>query len=227
MRNSSRTWLDREIAAFAKTVPAGGIVLDAGAGTQPYKVHFDHCTYEAADFEKVDKEYAKSTYVCDLAKIPVEDSRFDAVIFNQVMEHLPAPWAVLAELRRVLKPGGRIIATAPLFYEEHEKPYDFFRYTQFAWQKLMADAGFKVERLDWMEGYMGTSAYQLETMSKYLPRKPSTIAAGATGWLMWPVVMTCRTMFKALALLFYIADEKSRFTLKGFPKNYVVIAGKA
>src|SRR6185312_10746080 len=79
MRNSSRTWLFRENKKFATGLPAGSIVLDAGAGDQPYKSLLSHCIYEACDFEKVDKPYAKSTYVCDLSAIPVEDCRFDAV----------------------------------------------------------------------------------------------------------------------------------------------------
>lgn len=110
-------------------MPAGALVLDAGAGTAPYAELFSHARYESADFEKLEKEYA-STYVCDLGAIPVEDARYDAVVFNQVMEHLPEPARVLAELGRVIKPGGRMIYTGPFFYEEHEGPYDFYRYTR-------------------------------------------------------------------------------------------------
>lgn len=117
--NSSRhrLWLENE--AFASSVPAGSLVLDAGSGDAPYKPLFKHARYESADFEKVDKRYAPPTYVCDLKSIPVEDCRFDFIIFNQVMEHLPEPRLVLAELFRVLKPDGRMIYTGPLFYEEH------------------------------------------------------------------------------------------------------------
>jgi SAM-dependent methyltransferase len=201
-------------------------VLDAGAGDQPYRKCFEHCVYEAADFEKVDKVYAKSTYVCDLSKIPVEDGRFDAVIFNQVMEHLPEPSTTLAELNRVLKPNGQIICTAPFFYEEHEQPYDFYRYTQFAWRHLLNKAGFDVIRLDWMEGYFGTVAYQLETAGRYLPFKPCEIWPGVAGWLLAPLVFASRAAFKVLAEIFYRVDEKSRFTRMGFPKNYVAIARK-
>lgn len=226
MRNSSRTWLARENESFASTISDNSVVLDAGAGNQPYRRYFEHCIYEAADFEKVDKPYAKSTYVCDLAAIPVESGRFDAVMFNQVMEHLSDPSAVLAELLRVLKPGGRMICTAPLFYEEHEKPYDYYRYTQFGWQYLMKKAGFEIVRIDWMEGYFGTVAYQLETARRYLPAGPSKIAPGLLGWFSFPVVLAARTIFYFLAHLFYRIDEAKKYTEQGFPKNYVVIVRK-
>lgn len=226
MLNSSRVWLRRENETFAKKVPAGSRVLDAGAGSQPYRDLFAHCTYEAADFEKVDKPYAQSTYVCDLGAIPVEDGRFDAVAFNQVMEHLPEPLRALKELHRVLKPGGRMICTAPLFYEEHEQPYDFYRYTQFGFRHLFESAGFKVERLDWMEGYFGTVAYQLNTAAKYLPVRPSELGGGVVGLLAAPLMLVVRPVFKALAYVLYYMDMRHRVTNRGFPKNYVVIAAK-
>jgi SAM-dependent methyltransferase len=223
MRNSSRTWLRRENEAFASRIAPGSRVLDAGAGDQPYRDQFAHCVYEAADFEKVDKSYAKSTYVCDLAAIPVENEIFDAILFNQVMEHLPEPQSVLRELHRILKSGGRIICTAPLFYEEHEQPYDFYRYTQFGWRHLMEGAGFVIERLDWMEGYFGTVAYQLETASKYLPCRSQP---GLLGLAMSPILISCKLAFRWLALIFYRLDEAQRYTASGYPKNYVVIVAK-
>lgn len=223
MRNSSRTWLYRENAAFAASIPAGALVLDAGAGDQAYRPLLSHCTYEAADFHKVDKPYAESTYVCDLSAIPVEDARYDAIVFNQVLEHLAEPLSVLVELRRVLKVGGRMICTAPLFYEEHEQPYDFYRYTQFGWRHLCSKAELEIERLDWMEGYVGTVAYQLETAAKYLPDRPAQIMSGPHGYLLWPVMSGVRLLFGVIARGFYILDENMKYTRRGFPKNYVVV----
>lgn len=227
MINSSRTWLFRENKAFAELVSAGTYVLDVGAGEQPYRPLFEHCKYESADFEAVpDAPYGKSTYVCDLAKIPVESERFGAVLFNQVMEHVPEPSKVLDELFRVLKPGGKMICTAPLFYEEHQTPYDYYRYTQFAWRHLLEKAGFEVVELRWMEGYVSTVAYQMQTAAKYLPYKPSQVAPGLLGWLCAPVMIGCKALFAGLSLAFHKVDEQHRYTLKGYPKNYVVIVRK-
>ena len=176
--NSSRYRLWQENAAFAALVPDGALVLDAGAGDAPYKSLFQHARYESADFEKSNRTYVPSTYICDLQHIPTEDGRFDFIVFNQVMEHLPEPKLVLAELYRVLKPGGKMIYTGPLFYEEHEQPYDFYRYTQFGLRYLFDSAGYVIERLDWLEGYFGTVGYQLNTHGAL----PSSQAKGYRSW---------------------------------------------
>jgi len=224
--NSSRYRLWNEIAEFASLVPSGALVLDAGAGCGPYKSLFQHTQYESADFEQVDKVYTPSTYVCDLQNIPVENCRFDFIIFNQVMEHLPEPKLVLAELFRVLKPGGNMIYSGPFFYEEHEQPYDFYRFTQFGLRHLFSTTGFEVLRLDWLEGYFGTVGYQLSCMSHYLPLKPSDLSKGIIGYFLIPIMILLKTGFAGCAILFHKMETRLKYKRQGYPKNYVAIVRK-
>jgi SAM-dependent methyltransferase len=221
--NASRYWLKREMARFAATIPPGTLVLDAGAGEAPYRALLAHCRYEAADFVKVDKPYAEQTYVCDLSEIPVEDERFGCVIFNQVMEHLAEPELTLCELRRVLKPGGRLFYSAPLFYEEHEQPYDFFRYTQFGVRHLFAKAGLTVRDVQWLEGYYCTAGYQLRLMARHLPTT-ELAKLGLPGLVFCPLIMALRGLFLISSVLFQLIDARHRFTAAGHPKNYFAIA---
>ncbi len=153
-------------------------VLDAGAGKAPFRGLFDHVTYETADFGQVNKTYAQLDYVCDLTSIPVPDSSYDLVLCTQVMEHVPDPVAVLREFNRVLKPQGQAWLSAPFFYAEHEKPYDFHRFTQFAWKRMAAETGFTVQEITWLEGYYGTLACQARIGAQYLPNR----------WLAWRVM---------------------------------------
>lgn len=224
--NSSRERLQQANAAFASRIPEGALVLDAGAGRAPYRDLFKHTRYESADFEKVDKTYAPSTYVCDLKDIPVEDSRFDYIIFNQVMEHLPEPKLVLSELNRVLKPGGKMIYTGPLFYEEHEQPYDFYRYTRFGLMHLFTSTGFDVESLDWLEGYFGTVGYQLNCMARYLPLRPKDLGGGIRGIILVPVILILKLIFGGSSVLFHKLELKTKFSKLGYPKNYLAIVIK-
>ena len=78
-------------AGSRRAPSAGMLVLDAGAGRGPYKHLFAHAHYEAADFAQLSTRYAPLDYVCDLSAIPVEDGRFDRIVFNQVLEHVPEP----------------------------------------------------------------------------------------------------------------------------------------
>ena len=199
-------------------------VLDAGSGTQPYRHLFAHAHYESADLMQVEKAFAAPDYVCDLASIPVQDGRFDRVIFNQVLEHVAEPKEVLAELGRVLKPGGKIICTCPFFFEEHEVPFDYFRYTQFAHRHLFEAAGFRVLSVAWLEGWLGTVGYMLRAMARFLPFRP--VGAGFFIWLCWPLVILAKLTAFFLAGVFYRLDRHCKLTGPGFPKNYMVIAEK-
>jgi SAM-dependent methyltransferase len=223
--NSSRVHLERYNRDFAQLMQPGERVLDAGAGDAPYKQYFTHVQYESADFEQVDKPYAKSTYVCDLCdRIPVEDGRFNYIVFNQTLEHLKEPAKALTELRRVLAPGGRILCTVPFFYEEHEQPFDFFRYTQFAHRYMFAQAGFEIERLEWLEGFFGTSAYMFHVIGRNLPaRYPGSLAISV---LATPFLLLTKAASLVAAAILYRLDMVCKPTQFGFPKSYVVIARK-
>lgn len=49
----------------------------------------------------------------DGRRIPVEDGTFDAAILVDVIHHCEDPVAVLADVRRVLRPGGRLLIFEP------------------------------------------------------------------------------------------------------------------
>lgn len=54
----------------------------------------------------------------DALNLPFPDDSFDVVIISEVMEHIPDDKGVLAEMVRVLRPGGRIAITVPRYGPE-------------------------------------------------------------------------------------------------------------
>lgn len=205
--NPSRTFLESWLAGAATGQSADFRVLDAGAGSAPYRHLFSQVIYETADFAQVDKEYGDLDYICDLNDIPVADNQYDLVLCTQVLEHVPHPVSVLQELARVTRPGGQIWLSAPLFYEEHEAPYDYHRYTQFAWHQMAEEAGLDVVEVAWLEGYYTTLAYQLSMAARVLPT-----------WMM-PI----RVLFALLSGAFARLDLRTKRDEIGMCKNYRVI----
>lgn len=222
--NSSRVWLELFAKSAATAVPPGSYILDAGAGNGPYKPLFTDMHYESADFCQVDKAYGAITHVCDLAAIPVPSERYDLVLCTQVLEHVSDPKEMLAELFRVLKPGGVLYASAPLFYEEHEAPYDYFRYTRFGLRYVLESVGFQVGQLQPLEGYFGALSYQLNMASNVLRNRSSEII-DCYGLLRFLLLRTLEPIFRGLACTFARMDTRSRFRA-GICKNYTVVAQK-
>ena len=56
------------------------------------------------------------TLVADIQAIPYPDNYFDTVISLETLEHVPDPDKGLAELIRVVKPGGKIVITTPNYF---------------------------------------------------------------------------------------------------------------
>ena len=223
--NSSRAYLRDFLVRAARDIQPDSLVLDAGAGKAPYRGLFAHARYETADFLAVPgKRYAAPDYECDLSAIPVEDGRFDHVVCTQVLEHLPEPSRVLAEFHRVLKPGGRLWLTAPFFYGEHERPYDFYRYTQYGLRHLVEGAGLTVVELGWLEGYLGTLSYQARVLSRALPTDPGSWGGGLKGRLRALVAWGARRLAGFAAGRLADLDRRHKIVRLGMPKNYAVVA---
>lgn len=224
--NSSRYYLNDVMASFASETKPDMLVLDAGAGDAPYQSLFDHARYETADLKTVEKQYTDVTYQCDLTDIPVENNRFDRIVFNQVLEHVPDPAAVLTELCRVMKPGGIMLCSAPFIFDEHEQPYDFYRYTQFAYEPLFGKAGFNVDQIMWLEGYFGTFAYQLRKAGRNLPVFHPSLQGSLVGIIAMPFLLATKLFARLGAGVFSRLDLIAKIEDRGMPRNYVVLAHK-
>ena len=54
----------------------------------------------------------------DALSLPFADGEFDRVVASEVLEHIPADEAAIAELARVLRPGGSMAVTVPRWLPE-------------------------------------------------------------------------------------------------------------
>jgi SAM-dependent methyltransferase len=173
------------VAHTANTLRPGTRVLDAGAGAAPYRSLFRHCDYVTQDWpQSVHGQGTSPDVLADLHELPLGDATFDFVLCTEVLEHVSDPARVLAELRRILRPGGRLLLTTPFVLELHEEPYDFFRYTPHGLRSLVESAGLAVERVEPLTGWWSTLAHTLRhgglaTRPPERPGRTATRVAGA------------------------------------------------
>lgn len=124
-------------------LPPGARILDVGAGESPYRELFDGFTYLTNDWAGTTHQPdVPVDVVAPAHDLPLDDDSLDAVVCTQVLEHTPEPWAVLEEFARVIRPGGKVVVTAPLTWYLHELPHDYYRFTAYGLAHLLSRAGF-------------------------------------------------------------------------------------
>ncbi|MBI4902301.1 MAG: class I SAM-dependent methyltransferase [Acidobacteria bacterium] len=136
--------IEEAVGRFALSLPRGARVLDAGSGEGKYRHHFAHTRYTGVDLAVGDMswDYSGLDVVGDLSALPMADGTFEACLNIVTLEHVREPGAVVREMARVLKPGGRLLMAVPQDWEVHQSPNDYFRYTRYGLRTLLQDAGF-------------------------------------------------------------------------------------
>jgi SAM-dependent methyltransferase len=106
-------------AGLRDAAEAGIRVLDVGAGTGTLAAAALECGAEvtAVDPDPEMLEIAAATapdarlHRAGLPDLPFADGSFDVVLANFVVNHLPDPRAGVREMARLVRPGGRVVAT--------------------------------------------------------------------------------------------------------------------
>ncbi|GAA0722772.1 methyltransferase domain-containing protein [Dactylosporangium roseum] len=74
--------------------------------------------------------YGNVDIVTDLRRLPLADNSLAGGVSIAVLEHVPDPANHVAEMHRVLRPGGRMLVFVPFMQPFHASPHDFQRYTE-------------------------------------------------------------------------------------------------
>jgi SAM-dependent methyltransferase len=162
--------IDDFICEGIRFIGSGGRVLDAGAGEGRFRRLFSQAQYVGVDLAVGDAlwDYSAIDVNADLLAVPFRENTFDLALNTQVLEHVREPKAILLEIFRVLKPGGRLLLTAPQGWYEHQAPQDYFRFTSFALRYLLETTGYVVEEIKPMGGYFRYLGNRIGHLSKVL-----------------------------------------------------------
>jgi SAM-dependent methyltransferase len=172
-------WLANTLAV----IPSGLRILDAGAGELRNKTLCTHLKYVSQDICRYEGsgdghglqtgtwDTSKIDLVCDIVNIPESDASFDVILCSEVFEHLPDVLKALDEFARLLKPGGKLIVTAPFASFVHFAPYHYATgFSRYWYEYHLPARNFEIQELtsngDWF-AYAKQEMLRLPSMSRH------------------------------------------------------------
>lgn len=142
-----------------------GRVLDVGCGDMPFRAELEPrvMAYDGLD------PFPRSTrvrYVADAQDMSViADGAYDSVLCLEVLEHVPDPFQAMAEIGRILAPGGTLVLSVPHLSRLHDLPHDYFRYTRHGVERLLARGGLEPLEIRARGGLFSFLSHQFSTIA--------------------------------------------------------------
>lgn len=143
-------------------LPRDGVVLDLGCGDGSMargrpssKLRVVGIDFDSRAVALAAKDCVE-TFACDVSEspIPLADSSVDGVIAKDIIEHVPRTLKLMLDIRRVMKPGTRLVLSVPMeFGRVVWGDYTHHRgFTERALRQLALDADLEVMSIDAMGG---------------------------------------------------------------------------
>ena len=116
------SFIERYLPKLAENLDDSSLILDAATGEGRNLPALRHLKGRLMACDASENALAKipasireniSLFFCDLCRTPFSDDFFDVVLLSDTLETLPDPGLALAEVARILKPGGRLLINIP------------------------------------------------------------------------------------------------------------------
>lgn len=145
--SARRYFVDRFYDSYSEEFSRAKSILDVGGTRDKKRGQFDISKHSQNVMVLNIDDGKGADIVCNASSMPIADATYDIIICAEVLEHVESPEKVLSEISRVCAEGGYIYLTAPFLFPVHADPYDFRRFTSACWQKMIADAGLEVVKI--------------------------------------------------------------------------------
>jgi len=168
------------VRKFVRSLGRDALILDLGSDSR--RISQEIIGLDIDLFSGVD-------VVGDAEALPFKNNSFDAVIIQDVLEHIPYPDKVASEIHRVLKKGGKVYADTPFIQVYHGSPKDYRRFTYEGHETLFNK--FKTVSLGVSTGPSSTFAltlrYYLATLFSFNSSLLFTLWLNVFGWVTFPI----------------------------------------
>jgi SAM-dependent methyltransferase len=156
-RRKTYPFLERNL----RQIPEGARVLNIGASGGYHDLVRRVAEERGFSVQSSDIDPARQPdIVDDICASNLPSDTFDVVVMADVLEHVRQPFQAASEIRRILKPDGSALLIVPFFYPIHDRPHDYFRFTEYGLRLLFSEMEIvKFERRgNWLEALLMSAA---------------------------------------------------------------------
>lgn len=162
--------LTRDQISYIPQARPGQIALDLGCGTGLHRPVLDALGYR---YYGVDYHGEGAQDLVDAHALPLVDAAVDLVLAIALLEHLAQPPRAIAEMQRVLKPGGRAVGTVAFLEPFHDN--SFYHFSPLGLQSALEGAGLVVETILSIRGWNVVRAqlemgFERTPMPRFVPQ---------------------------------------------------------
>ena len=136
----TRAGLDEFLEEQFAAISPGSLVLSVGAGGPICDRLSRHAKANGFNVIYIDVDSKRGPdIVADINHPNFAADQFDAVVVCEVLEHVESPDVAVRHLTDALKPAGHMIVTTPFLMSLHNRPRDFYRFTEYGLRYLFRD----------------------------------------------------------------------------------------
>lgn len=189
---------------LTKITPSSGSVIDLGGVKKPFPGYAKALKAELVSLITVNiSATVQADIVDDASATGLAAVSADEVWAFNLLEHVEYPERVLAEAKRLSKPGARFIGVVPFLLGIHGEPDDFARYSKSKLMGLLRDAGFTDIRVTVIGfGPMVAGASQVQPLLPWLISIPQV----ASAWLVDMLILRLRPQWREKWPLGYLVE---------------------
>jgi SAM-dependent methyltransferase len=139
---------------FAAHIRPTDTVIDFGCGGG-FLLNSIACARRiGVEINPIARAHTSRFYECYSDTMEVADCTADVIVSDHALEHVPFPIAALKEIRRILKPGGRLVLVTPIDSVRRHRHYDpsdihhhLHHWTPQHMGNTLTEAGLRVESI--------------------------------------------------------------------------------
>jgi uncharacterized protein YbaR (Trm112 family)/SAM-dependent methyltransferase len=138
-----RVKMKRDVGSWLSSSPRGTVVVEVGAGIEFMKPVLERAIPDVRYFGGDIAPTTNTRAVFDVRAIPLPSATADVVLALEVLEHIPMPEEAIAEMSRILRPGGSLVLTVPFMFGVHDL-MDYYRFTPLGLEEMLTRNGLSI-----------------------------------------------------------------------------------